>query len=214
MYTYDIYLALNQLVALDIFQVEDTVYDPYFSFPAREPLSPKFEEVGFDTPIYIIGMGSLFFVQLLWIPLNFGRLILRIVHKKLPKFCRKKLKNQINFQGMQEEALRFSMEGCIEICINAYITLITLNKDYFNYKWESFSTVTCILQTIFMICLPAYLLISAYTFTRDYQSRGPAYKRFFSIYRDMRPRFGPALYYFFFIVRRYIFVVLLLALSD
>lgn len=71
--------------------MEETIYNPYFEFPEREAISPKFEEVGFDTPIYIIGMGSLFFIQLLWIPLNTGRLILRIFKNKLPKWARRKL---------------------------------------------------------------------------------------------------------------------------
>ena len=76
-YTYDIFLALNQLVAFDIFQPEDTVYNPFFDFPDREPLNPKFEEVGFDTPIYIIGIGSLFFIQIIMTAVNFIRLTLK-----------------------------------------------------------------------------------------------------------------------------------------
>lgn len=213
-YSYDIYLALNQLVAFDIFQVEETVYEPYFNFPPRETLSPKYDEVGFDTPIYIIGMGSLFFIQLCWIPLNLGRLFLRAVYHKLPRNCRKKVRNQVNFKGAQEEAIRFSMEGCIEICINSYLTLVTLQPDYFTYRWEAFSSVVCIGSTLFMIGLPFYLFISAYTFTRDYKSRGAAYRRFFSIYKDFRPRIKPMLYYFVFIARRYIFVLSLLTLQE
>lgn len=115
---------------------------------------------------------------------------------------------------MQEEAIRFSMEGCIEICINAYITLVTFNKDYFVYRWEAFSTVFCIGTAIYMTILPFYLLISSYLYQRDYKTRGVGYRRFKSIYHDFRPRFKPTLYYFIFIIRRYIFVVSLLSLGE
>ena len=159
-------------------------------------------------------MGSLFFIQLLWIPLNLFRLVLRIFKHKLPKWAKKKFKSQIEFKGIQDEAIRFSMEGCIEICINAYITLVTLNNDYFVYRWEAFSTVFCIGTSVFMIGLPFYLFISAYLFQKDYKARGFGYKRFVNVYQDFRPRFKPTLYYFFFIVRRYIFVISLLSLGD
>ena len=86
--THDVYLALNQLVAFDIFQVEDTVYNPYFDFPERDPLTPKFEEVGFDTPIYVIGIGSLFFVQIFMFFVNMARIGMHFGRKHLPHFCR------------------------------------------------------------------------------------------------------------------------------
>ena len=113
------------------------------------------------------------------------------------------------------DLIRFYMEGCIEICVNLYITLFTLKKDYFTtYSWETFSTIFCMFTALQMVLLPVFLGMSAYYFATQYKTRGERYRQIRYLFADFRPRLLPALYYFFFIMRRYLFVISLIQLKN
>ena len=73
-----VFVFVLRLVNFDLFRTENLYVD---IFEEAEPLNQTFEDCGFDTSNFIVGLGPLFFVIVFFVPF---RLLLRGLRKITP----------------------------------------------------------------------------------------------------------------------------------
>lgn len=122
-----IMLDIMHLTNLDIINPEDFIKS-MFSFKAEpDPINENFEEAGYDTSNFILGLGLLFFVliasTLLWL---FKKLIEYIV-KPCEDNC---ITIRVRSDNLTKVALlRFFNEGCIELSLVSMMAIKMMSEE-------------------------------------------------------------------------------------
>lgn len=152
---FDVLIRIMKLTNLDLINV-DFIFEAMFAFRETGPYNETFELAGYDTIIFFVEMGPLFFlvlIYLVWMPI---RRLIRWCGEKtsgrncLTRWMRKK-------QNVKIVIVRFFFEGCVEVGLSTFICISKITKDNFKEPWESISTGFALIIALIFLFFPIYL---------------------------------------------------------
>ena len=201
---YDVLISIMKLTNLDIIEV-DFLFDIMFKFRETEPINTTFEEAGYDSTNFIVEVGPLFFlilIYLTWMPI-----------RKLIQWCGKKttgrncltrwMRRESNFKLV---IVRFFFEGCVELSLSTLICITKISKDNFKAPWESLSTAIALLLTLLLLLFPFYLVRARRILLVETEA-GVENSWFADLFPDLKKKKKELLFSLFYFARRYLMVI-------
>ena len=164
---HDILGPILKLSNFDVFQT-DLMFAFLFGFQDSESFDGVFDDSGFEGSNFIVGIGPLFVmvvVFVVWVPLQ---LLLKwfVVFKKIKT---SKIGKYLLTNGSRRfQVMTFAMEGTLEIGFTACITIIVASRNEntvltFNQTgWDWFAYILAIGALISLIIAPIDLSRAAY----------------------------------------------------
>ena len=116
----------------------------------------------------VLGLGTLFYVLLLYFALIFLQLMLRLIAKKLPKVNRasNKISTFLYWNGM----IRFFIEVYLDFAICAFLQLKTMYWSE-NLGAVSFGNILAIITVVCMGLIPIFLTIFFVVRVKDWSNK-------------------------------------------
>jgi hypothetical protein len=144
------------MVAFDLFPADLWVYEPLWGFDSVEPeaINLQFEDMGYENMLFIMNMGSLFFL-LMWIPLK--AICITIAYKLLPQekwWPGPQIKQA--YQSLPNEIYTKIEQTYLIVLIMTTINL--LHQSYANYVW-SINSAFAVAFFLVYLALPVHLTI-------------------------------------------------------
>jgi hypothetical protein len=200
------------MVSFDIIRTSSLLTKVFkFDNELTPPLNFIFEQAGYESSNFILGMGPLFIAEvgylLFFICLPVMKYICSQENNKLAKWMREIIPFQILF--------RFYLEGTLELTLNTLITFRKMDGKFWT-TWQLWlSNIWAAMNLIVLIVMPVLTLLITLKFHKSYHTDWTYRAKYDWMFEEIKGKHrSSALYHFFFIIRRYIITLCLVAMPS
>jgi hypothetical protein len=181
------------------------------------PINAIFADSGYDTSNFILGMGPLFFVELVYLLIFILLPLSRHIFRDMPEdgHCARTSIwiNDINKIESFSLFFRFYLEGAFEICINTLISFRMMSYKSWSTPQLCFANLFMLCNLVILIYLPFKTLGITRKFARLYWTDKQYRNRYNWMFEELRAKkLSSGLFHLFFIIRRYIITLCLVAM--
>ena len=203
-----IMISIMHIVNLDLinqFGAESLVAS---SFEETEPFNEKFEEAGYESSTFIIEIGPILYLIIIYI---IG-ILLRAVLKKVLKansdnWCTRFIRKPRQYRVA---SIRFVLEGCIEMGLAAMISMTRMNSASFSNVAHSISSVLAFVTLLALVFAPIYMIKEIKGFL---SGEGNQLKRS-QLFKGLKGDKSSLYYNVVFFARRYFMILVLTLLPS
>ena len=153
------YSYLLNIAGFD-FLPTDNIFDWLFEFKSSEPLTARFETIGYETTYFVKNMGTMFIFGVIFAILLVLTLFLYVLNAIVNISVTEKVANRMYRMVCWNPILRFLIESYIFIAISCCINLTEFT---FADSGSRVSSISTIVGVILVILLPLFVLYFMHT---------------------------------------------------
>ena len=153
------YSYLFNIAAFDFLPTDD-IFDWFFVFKSSEPVTARFEALGYETKYFVKNMGTVFIVGVIFAILLPLTLFLYVLNAIVNISVTEKVANWMYRMVCWNPILRFLIESYIFIAISCCINLTEFT---FGDSGSRASSISTVVGMILIILLPFFVLYVMHT---------------------------------------------------
>jgi hypothetical protein len=208
----NIEVMILQMVSFDVIRTSALLTKVFkFENEKTPPLNFIFEQAGYDTSNFILGMGPLFIAEVGYVLVFICLPIMNYICSKEKNKFAIWLRTIVPFQML----FRFYLEGTLELALNTLITFRKMDGKFWTTWQLCFSNLWAAANLVFLIVMPVLTLLITLKFNKTYHTDWTYRAKYDWVFEGLRGKHRlSALHHFFFIVRRYIITLCLIAMPS